>query len=1204
VIREGRVLAPSSRHDPIDKEDAMRLVADRFVEEDDGRVVDLATGERVLLTTAAAGDTPSQRQWAVRCDALQKLPHHRIVQLVDFGAIGSSARFEAWKCGAVWPGARDEAQRASNVARLFLLMSGLTAGADSLVRVRSGPYGAMLLPDASTGYAGELPDASPDVPMDVRTAALIDRPAVASMAEMFQTVAGSRPHLTALWGPPGAGKTTVVGQLARIARLNGFVPVAARFASSRYAALWQGRSVFLIDDGADGDAWRALLDTATKNPQAHVMLIAGTTEERAVDGIALDRISAEALAAAVQPAPIDRRTLARIRRAAEASRGLPGRFVRALWRVPALGPRTCVRMKDRLSRVAEQQTVYGAVEAVESLEAIEPTTDAAAPAPVATAEWPAPGELAMLRRRMDGAVRQLQRGRHEPGLRQLRQAIGGLARRDDWIEAADGAVILSSSLLRRGRVGEAQAALDQARQFASRAGCASTLIDVAVMRGEASIDLARLDEAEAVLTAARSAALAAGDLTRAAQASLGLGRCLFWRGRYADAAAALTPGNGFGEPPVAVRLRRSLLMARAAVGQRDFSNAMALVTDASELPDVVNQPSWQSSIARGCAFVHLAVGDLDAVERDVATAISAARQAHDPLSAIRARLILAEADRRRGRTAAVSRVGRLTSAASFPLTIRARGRLVTDLLAATADATAIVRRHVGATGLGALALYAPDTPGARQQGAGAGSAAIASIDDSIVHDVVTILRLCQTAEEERAVLKDVCARVRQQLHASAISCVAVAGGRHDVVAAEGPRIEPGIAERAIAAGITIAPYRGAANGRIEAAAPVQYGGAIVGAVCARWTLGSTYDLSRAATVLTMTGAAVAPLISAAVARRERIALPVLNDLRGVTPAVLDLRQAAQRAASAPFAVLIEGESGSGKELVARAIHRAGPRRERPFCTLNCAALPDDLVEAELFGHARGSFTGAIADRAGVFEEAHGSTLFLDEIGELSPRAQAKLLRVIQEGELRRVGENVSRRVDVRIVSATNRDLRQEAAAGRFRMDLLYRLDVIRISVPPLRERRDDITVLADHFWRDATARIGSRATLGPATLAALAGYDWPGNVRELQNVLAALAVRSPKRGIVPPTALPPQFAHRGPSESWRLDEARRLFEERFIRAALVRTGGHRARAATELGVSRQGLTKLMCRLGITDIADREEERTVGVLGTDADRSGD
>jgi DNA-binding NtrC family response regulator len=172
-------------------------------------------------------------------------------------------------------------------------------------------------------------------------------------------------------------------------------------------------------------------------------------------------------------------------------------------------------------------------------------------------------------------------------------------------------------------------------------------------------------------------------------------------------------------------------------------------------------------------------------------------------------------------------------------------------------------------------------------------------------------------------------------------------------------------------------------------------------------------------------------------------------------------------------------------------------------------------------------------------------------------------------------------VDVRIVSATNRDLAAEVAGGRFRLDLLYRLDVIRIGVPALRERREDIAVLAEHFWRDVTTRLGSRASLSAATTAALARYDWPGNVRELQNVLASLAVRSPKRGVVGPTALPMQMGEIRQGASWRLDDARRVFEERFVRAALVRSGGHRARAADELGVTRQGLTKLMSRLRIT-----------------------
>ena len=275
-----------------------------------------------------------------------------------------------------------------------------------------------------------------------------------------------------------------------------------------------------------------------------------------------------------------------------------------------------------------------------------------------------------------------------------------------------------------------------------------------------------------------------------------------------------------------------------------------------------------------------------------------------------------------------------------------------------------------------------------------------------------------------------------------------------------------------------------------------------------------------------------------IGRRPR----AISDLLGVTPAMAELRRAVERAAAAPFAVLIEGESGSGKELVARAIHRGGPRRDRAFCTLNCAALPDDLVEAELFGHARGAFTGAVGERAGVFEEAHGGTLFLDEVGELSPRAQAKLLRVIQEGELRRVGENVSRRVDVRIVAATNRDLRQRS--GRPGASGSICCTASTSSASPCRRCASAARtspLLAEHFWREATRRASAAARRSaPPTLAALARYDWPGNVRELQNVLAALAVRSPRRGVVPPSALPAHVrGRRRRRRRRRLDEARR-----------------------------------------------------------------
>jgi transcriptional regulator with PAS, ATPase and Fis domain len=278
-------------------------------------------------------------------------------------------------------------------------------------------------------------------------------------------------------------------------------------------------------------------------------------------------------------------------------------------------------------------------------------------------------------------------------------------------------------------------------------------------------------------------------------------------------------------------------------------------------------------------------------------------------------------------------------------------------------------------------------------------------------------------------------------------------------------------------------------------------------------------------------------------------------------------------------VLLEGESGSGKELVARAIHRAGRRRERRFCAFNCAAMSEDLVDAELFGHAKGAFTGAAGERLGLFESADGGTVFLDEVGELSARAQAKILRVLQEGEIRRIGENFARSFDARLVAATNRALRAEADAGRFRQDLLYRLDVIRINVPPLRERVEDIPLLAARFWRQSAEHIGSKAVLGQSAVSALARYDWPGNVRELQNVLMALVVAVPPRGVVGASALPAAIARASQISSHEsLESARLKFEERFVRAALARAAGHRGQAAAALGLSRQGLAKLMQRL--------------------------
>ncbi len=325
---------------------------------------------------------------------------------------------------------------------------------------------------------------------------------------------------------------------------------------------------------------------------------------------------------------------------------------------------------------------------------------------------------------------------------------------------------------------------------------------------------------------------------------------------------------------------------------------------------------------------------------------------------------------------------------------------------------------------------------------------------------------------------------------------------------------------------------------------------------------------------------VAPLVASMAPPLAPAPLEPAHGLVGVSAAIVRLRELIPRAAAALVPVLVEGESGVGKEVVARALHAAGPRRQAAFVAVNCAALSDELVDAELFGHARGAFTGAAIERRGLFEEAHGGTLFLDEVADLSPRAQAKLLRALQEGEVRRLGENQPRRVDVRVVSATNRPLRDEVAAGRFRLDLRFRLDVVRLVVPPLRERRDDIPPLVEHFWRQTMLRLRRTARLAPSLVTALAAHDWPGNARELQNVVTAVAAAGPARGLVTRDDVGTIWTGPIRDRLPTLDEARRAFDTQYVHAAFERCGRRPAAVARELGLSRQGLAKLTSRLGL------------------------
>jgi DNA-binding NtrC family response regulator len=302
-----------------------------------------------------------------------------------------------------------------------------------------------------------------------------------------------------------------------------------------------------------------------------------------------------------------------------------------------------------------------------------------------------------------------------------------------------------------------------------------------------------------------------------------------------------------------------------------------------------------------------------------------------------------------------------------------------------------------------------------------------------------------------------------------------------------------------------------------------------------------------------------------------------GDLIGRRPAMRELFALIRKIADNRSSVLITGESGTGKELVARTIHFAGARRDQPFLPINCTAIPEGLLESELFGHVRGAFTGAVASKRGLFEHAHGGTLFLDEIGDMGLGLQAKLLRVLQDREIRPVGANHSIKIDVRIVSATNRDLRKEMDAGHFRRDLFYRLNVIPLHIPPLRERPEDIGLLAEHFVRKHAC--GARRVLSPAALERLARCAWEGNARELENVIErAIALGAGPNidaGDLPLGA--GEIAPLSETHDAQLQRAvvKRLtvdeLVDQYIDEVLQTTRGNKVQAAQILGINRRTL---------------------------------
>jgi DNA-binding NtrC family response regulator len=322
----------------------------------------------------------------------------------------------------------------------------------------------------------------------------------------------------------------------------------------------------------------------------------------------------------------------------------------------------------------------------------------------------------------------------------------------------------------------------------------------------------------------------------------------------------------------------------------------------------------------------------------------------------------------------------------------------------------------------------------------------------------------------------------------------------------------------------------------------------------------------------------------------------LGGLVGESAAMREIYQEASRVAATDVTVLILGESGTGKELVARAIHERSGRRDKPFVPVNCGAIPPDLVESELFGHVKGAFTGANAAREGIFGEAHRGTVFLDELGELPLAAQAKLLRTLQEGEVRRVGSNEARRVDVRVIAATNNDLERQIAEGKFRGDLYYRLNVVPITLPPLRERREDIPLLARHFLRKHAGRVGREVrSISAEAMRLLSAHDWPGNVRQLENFVQRAMVRARGASIVPadlpfsggqPAEEPPTLELAGLAlpEGWAgqtYAEAKSqvlgAFHDTYLKDLMRRAEGNVSEAARLAGLDRSNFRRLLKR---------------------------
>jgi two-component system response regulator HydG len=1106
------------------------IVADRFVALGK-QWFDFATAAPVRLRIVAAESRVQQAIWTDSCEALARLRHPLLNPLIDYGALDGVRLFEAYALQPPVPSTGAASIRLLQHAARFLEIHGVhltRALAEFAVRAVTTPG----IPRPASTITGR--------PVGV---VLQHRRVLDYLAEVLDGDMGGTVFIT-VRGGTGSGLTTLQTLAARDARLRGYAPICAA-AVIRWPWITDAyleRHLCLLTppratprERSALARWLARLGAASARGHAAISFRRG--DEPGANALRADSLGVRAMTSMVYMD--DRCEAGTLFEAAREADGRPGLFLNRLNAAPF-----------------DDATVRSGV-----LHETAPAYIVPSRRSVVTAVPPAPRRARVAAGACAHASRLAARGRHAASARVLTRAFRVLHGRGEPAAAAATALQLGWLLRDRGDTAGAHRTFERARAVHSHVHtCVAATVGTAVCW----TDEGRLREAEAAARGALAAAEAAGDRALAEMAAVVLARVLYWLLRLEEAAALLAPLIATAESNVTVDARA--LAARVRLAGGETSGALHAAREALRAAGDAGTSRALAAAHRAAAAASMAVGDLAAVRSHVERGLAAARDTRTPLKALRLRALLVSALTR----------GEPQSAHTVQLgasLMRAAERRVPPLLRWQIVAACDAASGHGQPGEGLRQFVS-------ESGARALLSPTGTFGDRKFGDLQRFLEVCHAAPDDRAAIERVCADLRERLQAVTVMVVGRGPERRRLAIAGRPWAgEPRAAVNAAETGLSIATATGDAPP--EAAEPLKYGGDVIAALCCRWTAAAPVDPYHAGAVLRVAALALGPSVRSLLDRAlEPAPSQVCPELLGTSATAAALRDAIARAARAPFPVLVEGESGTGKELVARAIHRLGPRRDRRFCAINCAAITDELLEAELFGHARGAFTGAVTERAGLFEEADGGTLFLDEVGELSARAQAKLLRVLQDGGVRRIGENFPRRVDARVIAATNRRLADEVASGRFRADLRYRLDVVRLDVPPLRERLADIPILVERFWAEATARVGSGASLAPDAVSALSRYDWPGNVRELQNVIASMSIHAPRRGRVTASLVPSHVARSSAPTAGSLERAKEEFERRFVRAALARAAGHPVLAARALGVSRQGLAKMMKRLGI------------------------